>query len=73
MQGFDAECDLAYYLLLPEDLQDFHKRINKLSFTKALSLSVFYVGCQDVCYINGKMTMRGQAGPSATERSMDKS
>lgn len=56
-----------------EDVPDFLKRINKLSFTKALSLSVFYVGCQDVCYINGKMTMRGQAGPSATERSVDRS
>ncbi len=56
-----------------EDVPEFLRRMNKLSFTKALSLSVFYVGCQDVCYINGKMTMRGQTGPSATERSVDKS
>lgn len=56
-----------------ENVPGFLKRINKLSFTKALSLSVFHIGCQDVCYINGKMTMRGQAGPGATETSVDKS
>lgn len=56
-----------------EDVPEFLWRMNKLSLTKALHLSVFYVGCQDVCYINGIVVMQGQAVSSAAERSVDNS
>lgn len=63
-------CRIRYGVLSPAagDLPEFQRRMNKLSLTKVLSLSVFSVGCQGVGDINGKMAMRGQAADSATDR-----
>lgn len=66
---------MRYGVLSPAagDSPEFQRRMNKLSLTKALSLSVFCVGCRGVSDINREMAMRGQAAPCATDRKMVRS